>query len=348
MEQALAKVQELSEQLQRENTLLKAEIDLSENFNDIITQDKHYKRVLQQVEQVAHTDATVLLIGETGTGKELLARAIRKLSARSDSPMVKVNCAALPKDLIESELFGHEKGAFTGAHERKKGRFELADGGTLFLDEVGEMPLELQSKLLRVLQEGEFQRVGGTETLSVDVRVIAATNRNLMEMVEQGRFREDLYYRLNVFPIHNIPLRDRREDIPLLVRFFVKKYAEKAGKTIEHISQSGLDQLMQYEFPGNIRELENIVERAVILSSEDSLNLEDSFNAEARRKGGQKENTTFQSFEDMQRDYIIEALRRCNWRISGPKGAARLLQLNSRTLASKMRRLGIRRKDFME
>ena len=348
LEQALAKVKELSEQLQRENTLLKAEIDLSANFNDIITQDKRYKRVLQQVEQVAHTDATVLLVGETGTGKELLARSIRKLSARADKPMIKVNCAALPKDLIESELFGHEKGAFTGAHERKKGRFEMADGGTLFLDEVGEMPLELQSKLLRVLQEGEFQRVGGTQTLLVDVRVIAATNRNLMEMVDRGDFREDLYYRLNVFPIHNIPLRERREDIPLLVRFFVKKYAEKAGKAIEHISQSGLDQLMQYEFPGNIRELENIVERAVILSPGDSLNLEDSFNAEARRKGGQKEPTTFQSFEDMQRDYIIEALRRCNWRISGPKGAARLLQLNSRTLASKMRRLGIRRKDFIE
>ncbi|NBC09960.1 MAG: PAS domain S-box protein [Bacteroidetes bacterium] len=348
LEQALAKVQELSEQLQRENTLLKAEIDLSANFNEIITQDKRYKRVLQQVEQVAHTDATVLLVGETGTGKELLARSIRKLSARADKPMIKVNCAALPKDLIESELFGHEKGAFTGAHERKKGRFEMADGGTLFLDEVGEMPLELQSKLLRVLQEGEFQRVGGTETLSVDVRVIAATNRNLMEMVDRGDFREDLYYRLNVFPIHNIPLRERREDIPLLVRFFVKKYAEKAGKAIEHISQSGLDQLMQYEFPGNIRELENIVERAVILSPGNSLNLEDSFNAEDRQKGGTNKVTTFKSFEDMQRDYIIEALRRCNWRISGPKGAARLLQLNSRTLASKMRRLGIRRKDFIE
>lgn len=347
LQQALSKVQELSDQLKRENTLLKAEIDLVANFNEIITEDKRYKRVLQQVEQVAHTEATVLLIGETGTGKELLARSIRKLSARHDKPMIKVNCAALPKELIESELFGHEKGAFTGAYERKKGRFELADGGTLFLDEIGEMPLELQTKLLRVLQEGEFERVGGTETLSSDVRVIAATNRNLMEMVHKGAFREDLYYRLNVFPIHNIPLRDRREDIPLLVRFFTKKYAEKAGKKIEHIPQSGLDKLLQYEFPGNIRELENIVERAVILSADDSLNLEDSFNAEAEQSSRQTESNTFKSFEEMQREYIIEALQRCNWRISGPKGAARLLQLNSRTLASKMRRLGIRRKDFL-
>jgi PAS domain S-box-containing protein len=347
LEQALTKVQELSEQLKQENTLLKAEIDLTSNFHEIITEDKRYKRVLQQVEQVAHTDATVLLIGETGTGKELLARSIRKLSARKDKPMIKVNCAVLPKDLIESELFGHEKGAFTGAHDRKKGRFELADGGTLFLDEIGEMPVELQSKLLRVLQEGEFERVGGTTTIKVDVRVIAATNRNLVEMVDQGSFREDLYYRLNVFPIYNIPLRERREDIPLLVNFFVKKYAEKSGKRIDHISQKSLEQLMQYEFPGNIRELENIVERAVILSPDHSLNLEASFNAQNRSRSRGKQDT-FKSFEDMQRDYIIEALRRCNWRISGPKGAAKLLQLNSRTLASKMRRLDIHRKDFID
>ena len=344
---ALEKVQELSQRLQQENTLLKEEIELHDNFQNIITQDQRYKQVLHQVEQVADTNATVLIVGETGTGKELLARSIRNLSQRKEAPMIKVNCAALPKDLIESELFGHEKGAFTGAHQQKKGRFELSDGGTIFLDEVGEMPLGLQTKLLRVLQEGEFERVGGTEPQTVDVRVIAATNRDLREMVQRGGFREDLYYRLNVFPIYNIPLRERREDIPLLMRFFVRKYAEKSGKKIDHIPQEAIDRLMKYEFPGNIRELENIVERAVILSPGNSLNILDSFNAEASRSLDGREDT-FKPFEEMQRDYIIEALRRCNWRISGPKGAAKLLQLNPRTLASKMRRLGIRRKDFID
>ena len=342
---ALSKVQELSERLQKENSLLKEEIKVNYNFENIISESEAYKRVLHQVEQVAGTEATALIIGETGTGKELLARSIHALSQRKDSAMIKVNCAALPAELIESELFGHEKGAFTGAHQQKKGRFELADGGTIFLDEVGELSLELQSKFLRVLQEGEFERVGGAQTHQVDVRVIAATNRDLVKMVNEGAFREDLYYRLNVFPIYNIPLRERREDIPLLVRYFVKKYAEKSGKTIEHISQPDLDRLMKYQFPGNIRELENIVERAVILTSGNSLALSNAF----QRATGEKPSTgeVFKSFEDMQRDYIIEALRRCNWRISGPKGAANLLDLNSRTLASKMRRLDINRKDFI-
>jgi transcriptional regulator with GAF, ATPase, and Fis domain len=251
--------------------------------------------------------------------------------------------------LIESELFGHEKGAFTNAYQRKKGRFELADGGTIFLDEVGELPLDLQSKFLRVLQEGEFERVGGTETLSTDVRVVAATNRNLVNLVNEGAFREDLYYRLNVFPIQNLPLRERREDIPLLVRHFVKKFAAKQGKTIDHISQPDLEELMRYEFPGNIRELENMIERAVIISNGNSLSLSDAYHKssdqQVNRVGDSK---VFRSFEDMQRDYIIEALRRCNWRISGPRGAAKLLDLNARTLASKMRRLGINRKDFID
>ncbi len=342
---ALRKVKELSDRLQKENSLLKEEIKVNYNFENIISESEAYKRVLHQVEQVAGTEATALIIGETGTGKELLARSVHALSQRKDSAMIKVNCAALPAELIESELFGHEKGAFTGAHQQKKGRFELADGGTIFLDEVGELSLELQSKFLRVLQEGEFERVGGAKTHYVDVRVIAATNRDLVKMVNEGTFREDLYYRLNVFPIYNIPLRERREDIPLLVRYFTKKYAEKSGKTIEHISQPDLDRLMKYEFPGNIRELENIVERAVILTSGNALALSSAF----QRATGDRpsDDQVFKSFEEMQRDYIIEALRRCNWRISGPKGAATLLDLNSRTLASKMRKLGINRKDFI-
>jgi transcriptional regulator with GAF, ATPase, and Fis domain len=304
---------------------------------------------LHQVEQVAATEATVLIIGETGTGKELLARSIHALSKRKDEPMIKVNCAALPANLIESELFGHEKGAFTNAYQRKKGRFELADGGTIFLDEVGELPLELQSKFLRVLQEGEFERVGGTATLSADVRVVAATNRNLVDLVNEGAFREDLYYRLNVFPIQNLPLRERREDIPLLVRHFVKKFAAKQGKEIEHISQSDLDELMRYEFPGNIRELENMIERAVIISKGKSLSLSDAYHKSSNQNiDKNRHSQVFKPFEEMQRDYIIEALRRCNWRISGPKGAATLLELNSRTLASKMRKLGINRKDFID
>ncbi len=343
---ALEKIRELSERLQEENTLLKEEINLNYNFNNIISQSRDYKKILQQVEQVAGTDATVLIVGETGTGKELLARAIHQLSKRDDNPLIKVNCAGLPKDLIESELFGHEKGAFTGAYQQKKGRFELAHKGTIFLDEIGELPLALQSKLLRVLQEGEFERVGGNKTINVDARVIAATNRNLEQMVDEGEFREDLFYRLNVFPIRNIPLRERREDIPLLVQHFVKKYSEKAGKTIRKISKSSIDKLLKYEFPGNIRELENIVERAIILNNGNTLNLADSLPQARREKN--KDDGFFKSFEEMQRDYIITALKRTNWRVTGPKGAARLLKMNGRTLASKMRRLGIRREDFLQ
>ncbi|MCB0548258.1 MAG: sigma 54-interacting transcriptional regulator [Phaeodactylibacter sp.] len=346
LNEALEKVRELSEKLREENTLLKEEINLHYNFNNIISQSKAYKRILRQAEQVAGTDATVLVIGETGTGKELLARAIHKLSKRDDNPLIKVNCAALPKDLIESELFGHEKGAFTGAYQQKKGRFELAHQGTIFLDEIGELPLGLQSKLLRVLQEGEFERVGGNKTIKVDARVIAATNRDLQQMVNEGLFRQDLFYRLNVFPIHNIPLRDRREDIPLLAHHFVKKHSDKAGKAIGNIPKSGINKLMEYDFPGNIRELENIIERAVILSTGRTLNLEDSL--PEGRKSPNGNDGFFKSFEEMQRDYIISALERTNWRVTGPRGAARLLKINGRTLASKMRRLGIYREDFVD
>jgi len=302
--------------------------------------------VLSQVAQVADTDATVLIMGETGTGKELLARAIHSFSEREEGPMIKVNCAALPENLIESELFGHEKGAFTGANQQRKGRFELAHQGTIFLDEIGELPLNLQSKLLRVLQEGEFERVGGTKTIKVDTRVIAATNRDLRSMAEKGEFREDLYYRLNVFPIKNLPLRERRDDIPVLVEHFTRKYNKKFGKTVEKASKADLKKLMNYDFPGNIRELENIVERAIILSPGKKLNLQSNLLTSVEEDSSVAPNDDFPSFEEMQKNHILEALEKTKWRVTGPKGAARLLRLNDRTLMSKMRRLGINREDY--
>jgi len=271
LQNSLEKIEKLSQQLKEEKTYLQEEINLAHNFNEIITRNAEYKRLLKQIEQVADTQATVLITGETGTGKELLARAIHHLSGRRDRPMVKVNCAALAANLIESELFGHEKGAFTGAVKRKIGRFELADKGTIFLDEVGELPLELQTKLLRVLQEGEFERLGSIHPLRVDVRIIAATNRNLQKMVQEGEFRQDLFYRLNVFPIHNIPLRERIDDIPLLVQHFVDKYSKKINREIKKIPKSAIEKLQRYEFPGNVRELENLVERAIILSNNNTL-----------------------------------------------------------------------------
>jgi len=287
-------------------------------------------------------NTTVLITGETGTGKELLARAIHKMSDRNEAPLIKVNCAALPESLIESELFGHEKGAFTGAISRKKGRFELADGGTLFLDEVGEMPLDLQAKLLRVLQEDEFERLGGTETIKVDVRLIAATNRNLEKMVAKGSFRADLYYRLNVFPIHNLALRKRRDDIPVLIEYFANKFAKRQGKKIKEINAVDLENLKSYDFPGNIRELENIVERAVVICNSETLNI--PFD-ERRQKTSKKEG--FATFEDMQRKHIVAALKRTGGRITGPDGAGKLLGLNDRTLMSKMRKLDIHKREYL-
>lgn len=266
----------LRRQAQDENIILKEEIEFQQGSTNIISKSPRYKKVLRQVSQVADTDATVLITGETGTGKELLAQAIHSLSNRANKPMVKVNCGALPENLIESELFGHEKGAFTGAYQRKQGRFEMAHRGTLFLDEIGELPLELQAKLLRVLQEGEFERLGGTETHKVDVRLITATNRNLEEMVEKGKFREDLFYRINVFPIYNLPLRERKEDIPPLIRHFIEKYNNKLGRQITEVPQSVIDDLTGYDYPGNVRELENLIERAVILST--GKKLEGNFN----------------------------------------------------------------------
>ncbi|MCB0632003.1 MAG: sigma 54-interacting transcriptional regulator [Saprospiraceae bacterium] len=343
-----AEIEDLSLRLKDENILLKSELAAKYNFNNIITKDPNYRKILGQIGQVAGSNATVLILGETGTGKELLARAIYSLSDRDEDPFVKINCAALPENLIESELFGHEKGAFTGAINQKKGRFELADGGTLFLDEVGELPLDLQAKLLRVLQEGEFERLGGTKTLKVDVRIIAATNRNLEEMVEKGTFREDLFYRLNVFPIINPPLRERKGDIPLLINHFAGKYGERMGKKVEKISQADVNMLQQYDFPGNIRELENIVERAMILAQNGVLDLKASIDLlRDPNSRSTKNKTEFPSFEEMQKQHIVDALKKCNMRITGPNGAARLLKLNDRTLMSKMRKLGIKKEDYL-
>ncbi len=337
---ALEEIKELRERLEAENNYLQEEIKLNHNFGEIISQNPKMKRVLKEVEQVAMTQTTVLIMGESGTGKELIARDVHQLSSRSERPMIKVNCAALPTSLIESELFGHEKGAFTGALKRKRGRFELADQGTIFLDEIGEMPLELQAKLLRVLQEGEYERLGGTETLKVNARVIAATNRNLEKEVEKGNFREDLYYRLNVFPILCPPLRSRKDDIPLLVQHFCTKLESKVGKKITHIPKKVLDRLQEYHFPGNIRELENIIERAVILSVGGKLQLDDWLPRKQKRKAAKEKMLTL---EEVNRQHIIDILKMANWRVSGDEGAAKILGLKPTTLESRMKKLNIKR-----
>ena len=295
------------------------------------------RAVLDQVEVVAPTDSTVLIYGETGTGKELIARAIHTIGSRSSRPFVKLNCAAIPSGLLESELFGHEKGAFTGAIERKIGRFELANGGTLFLDEVGDIPLELQPKLLRVLQEQEFERLGSTRTIKIDVRLIAATNRDLAKMVEQNEFRADLFYRLNVFPIAIPPLRERREDIPLLARYFVAKYAKAMNRPIERIPAGAMDALVRYSWPGNIRELQNFLERAVILSSGSVLKPPLAELKEAKLKAAAGAVT----LKEIERRHILQALRETNWTLAGPHGAAARLGIPRTTLIYRMRRLGI-------
>ncbi len=334
---ALQEIKLLKERLEVEVDYLQEEISSAINFENIICQSEAYKKVLDLVNQVAPTDTTVLITGESGTGKELLARALHNNSYRKDRPLIKINCATLPKDLIESELFGHKRGAFTGAVEDKLGKFALADQGTIFLDEIGELSVEVQSKLLRVLQEGEFDEVGGSKTVKVDVRVIAATNRNLEEMIKERKFREDLFYRLNVFPIFNIPLRARKEDIPLLAQYFLEKYSKKTGKSFKRLSKKTIEKLMVYSFPGNIRELENIIERAVIIESGNTLNPGDWLpNPE-----GVIMSDEFKPFEEMQRDYIVKVLEHTGWRVSGPKGAAAILNMNGKTLFAKMKRLGI-------
>jgi len=342
LQTALSEVERLKIRLEAENTYLQDEIKLDHNFDHIITRSETLKRVLGKIEQVAATDATVLVLGESGTGKELLARAVHNISPRNSRPLVKVNCAVLPADLIESELFGHEKGAFTGAISRKIGRFELADGGTIFLDEIGEIPLALQSKLLRVLQEGEFERLGNPRTIKVDVRIIAATNRDLDKEKEEGRFREDLFYRLNVFPIQCPPLRDRKEDIPLLVRHFTDKYTKKIGKQIEDIPRSLVSFLKQYHWPGNVRELENVIERAVITSPGRKLELGDW--RALKHPDASSALSTLDTLEQHERKHIVKALEMAAGRVSGDQGAANLLGINPNTLTSRMKKLGIKRR----
>jgi PAS domain S-box-containing protein len=326
--------------LKAQNQYLQEEIKLTYNFEEIVSKSKDFQKILKQIEQVASTDSTVLILGESGTGKELIARALHNISNRGGKPLVKVNCATLPANLIESELFGHEKGAFTGAMEKKIGRFELADGGTIFLDEIGELPVELQAKLLRVLQEGEFERLGNPKTMKVNVRVIAATNRNLQLAIEKKEFREDLYYRLNVFPIICPPLRNRKEDIPLLVKHFCKKHEGKIGKSVKNISPDVLKALMEYDWPGNIRELENIIERALILTPGDTLEYGEWVPAEKFTAGSGK-TTSSARLEDVEKEHITEVLKRTGWKVSGEKGAAKVLGLNATTLEARMKKLGI-------
>ncbi|MCG8389463.1 MAG: sigma-54 dependent transcriptional regulator [Cytophagales bacterium] len=327
-----------NEKLQEQNYYLKEEIRLDHDFNNIITQSSKFKHTLRKVEKVANAKTSVLITGESGTGKELLARAIHNISNRSHQPMIKVNCAALPSELIESELFGHEKGAFTGGISARKGRFELAHKGTLFLDEIGEMPIDLQAKLLRVIQEGEFERLGSESTTQVDIRLIAATNRKLEEAIEKGEFREDLFYRLNVFPIQIPPLRERKEDIPLLVKFFLQKYEPIVGRKIENVSTSVIEKLMKYHWPGNIRELENVIERSMIISPGNALQISDWMDSNTPIKGKK-----ILSLEEAERQHIIQALETTHWKVSGKNGAAELLNVNAKTLFSKMEKLNIKR-----
>jgi len=329
--------------LRAQNKYLQEEIKLTHNFEEIISKSANFHKVLQQIEQVASTDATVLILGESGTGKELMARAVHNISHRSKRPLVKINCATLPANLIESELFGHEKGAFTGAMDRKIGRFELADGGTIFLDEIGELPVELQAKLLRVLQEGEFERLGNPKTMKVNVRVIAATNRNLQQAIEKKEFREDLYYRLNVFPITCPPLRDRKEDIPLLVKHFCQKHEGRIGKKVTDIQPRVMEALMSYNWPGNIRELENIIERALILSRDNILEYGEWVPTQKTQPGETAASGT--KLEDVEKEHIIEALKKTGWKVSGEKGAAKILGLNPTTLEARMKKMGIAREN---
>ena len=336
LKQALEQVKHLSEQLQDENNYLIEELNQDWQGSGLVGQSHVFQAMLAQIKLVSETDSTVLILGENGTGKELVARNLHRLSKRSNQAFIKVNCAAFTPSLLESELFGHERGAFTGANERRKGRFELADKGTLFLDEVAELPLEAQSKLLRVLQEQEFERVGGSTTLKVNIRVLAATNRDLWQMVQKGSFRIDLYYRLNVFPIKVPALRERKEDIPYLCTNLITQLNKRLGKQLKGLSKKAISQLQSYDWPGNIRELQNVLEREAILSKHDILRLSQPLQA-----GTSNVVNASLTLAEAQKQHIIAVLELSNWQISGDKGAASKLGLPESTLRSKMRKLGI-------
>ena len=340
---ALSEIQEMKDQLEIENIYFREEVKLRSQFGKIIGQSDGLKYVLYRVEQVAPFDTTVLILGETGTGKELIAAAVHNMSPRNNRPMITVNCAALPGNLIESELFGREKGAFTGADARRIGRFEVANGSTLCLDEIGELPLELQGKLLRVIQHGEFERLGSSHTIKVDVRIIATTNRDLEQEVHQGRFRQDLYYRLNVFPITVPPLRQRKDDIPLMVQAFIKRYSRKLGKQITSIQKEAMREIQDYPWPGNIRELESIIERAVILCPGPVLQLADKLKISFLPISA-----AGSTLEDTERNQIMKILFETRWRIEGKDGAAAILGLHPSTLRARMHKLGIARPETSE
>tara|TARA_R110002050_G_scaffold143876_9_gene269272 strand:- start:1936 stop:3156 length:1221 start_codon:yes stop_codon:yes gene_type:complete len=330
----------LREKLERENVYLRNELDLVFNYEEMVYGSATFGNVLSEIEKVAPTDATVLLLGDSGTGKELLARATHNISHRNNHPLIKVNCSAIPRELFESELFGHKKGSFTGAFSDKIGKFELADNGTLFLDEIGELPLDMQPKILRFLQEGEIEVVGGAGVKKLNVRVIAATNRNLKEEIEKKQFREDLYFRLNVFPIVVPPLNKRKDDIPLLVEHFVDKFNKAYGKNIKYITDEAMDKLKSYNWPGNIRELENLIERASILSTDDTL-LIPGF--ESTNQKAKSINTKDLSLDTAQRNHILHVLEQCSWKITGDEGAAQLLNLKPSTLRDRMSKLDIKK-----
>ena len=336
LREAYTEIEQLRIQLEAESAYLQDEIKQEHNFKNIIGKSESLKYVLNRVEQVALTDSPVMIMGETGTGKEIMVRALHQISSRGSRTLVKVNCAALPRDLIESELFGREKGAFTGATSTQAGRFELAKGSTIFLDEIGELPIDLQPKLLRVIESGEFERLGSSRTLHSDARIIAATNRVLEEEVRKGRFREDLWYRLNVFPITVPPLRERPEDIPLLAKWFVDQLSRKMGKRVAEIPKRTMQMLQSYPWPGNVRELMHAVESALILARGEKLNFDLPQIADTAF-------TDFKSFEEMERDYILQVLKTKNWRIGGENSAASTLGMHINTLRGRMKRLGIKR-----
>jgi len=334
--------QQLRAQLENEKKASLKEWQFKFGKEDLVAESQQMKQVLYKVRQVAPTDSTVLLEGETGVGKELIAKAIHCSSSRNKGPLVMVNCAALPPNLIESELFGHEKGSFTGASERRIGKFELANGGTIFLDEIGDMPFELQAKLLRVLQEKDIERIGGTQTIHVDVRIVAASNRKLEEEIKAGRFRSDLYFRLNAFPIYIPPLRERVEDIPALIHYFIEYHGGVLGKPYLKISEMDMQKLMNYQWPGNVRELKHIIQKAVILTTGDILNFSD-FKTSPSLFQVEKLKKTMKTLKEVEIEHILEALRLTNGKVSGEDGAARLLGINPKTLDSKIRKLGIKK-----